>query len=223
MSNESDADRGRSQHGTNNNAEQKDSTVGEKPTGPNGQSAAESNDRKPSAAQSDQTKPSSAAQTTPSNDRQRSNASIGQKADPTTAQSNTDRNATGSSQNATGPSRDQANNTGRAQSSTRVSANLQSADKTKLNRAIAKVDIKPVSRVNFSVSVGTAVPDTVTLHPLPTEIVAVIPQYRGYDFFVVKDEFIIVEPRTHTVVDVVERGGARAEAATTTKSKMDLS
>jgi hypothetical protein len=223
MSNESDADRGRSQHGTNSRAEQKDSTVGEKSKGPNGQSA-ESNDRKqPSAAQSDQTKPSSAAQTTPSNDRQRSNTATGQKAEPTTAQSNTDRNATSASQNATSPSRDQAHSTDHGQSSTRVSANLQSADKTKLDRAIAKVDIKPVSSANFSVSVGTAVPDTVTLHPLPTEIIAVIPQYRGYDFFVVKDEFVIVGPRTHKVVDIVERGGVRAEATTTTKRKMSLS
>ena len=79
--------------------------------------------------------------------------------------------------------------------------------------------------VNFSISVGTAVPTSVTLHPVPTTIVEIVPQYRGYDFFVVRDEFIIVEPRTHKIVDVIERsgGGRAATTTTTTKSKVNLS
>jgi hypothetical protein len=198
----------------NNRADQMDSPAGENANGKNGRSAADSNDRKQP----------SAAQTNPSTERQPSNSAASQSRQPATAQQpNTDRNAASSSQGAGSESRDQAHTTGRTESSTRVSASLQGADRTRLDRAVGKVDIKSVSSVNFSVSVGTAVPDTVTLHPLPTEIVAILPQYRGYDFLVVKNEFVIVEPRTHKIVDVVERGGARAEATSTTRSKMNLS
>jgi hypothetical protein len=223
----SNADRSRSQNGMNNRADQKDSTTaGEKANGPNGQSAAETNERKqPSAVQSNKPNPSSASQTTPSTERQPSNAKTGQSREPAAAaqQPNTDRNAASSTQNAASPSRDQDTNAGHAQSSTRVSATLQGSDKTRLSRAVAEVHIRPVSSVNFSVSIGTAVPNTVTLHPVPTEVVAVIPQYRGYDFFIVRNEFVIVEPQTHKIVDVIERSGGRAEATTTTRSKLNLS
>jgi uncharacterized protein DUF1236 len=78
--------------------------------------------------------------------------------------------------------------------------------------------------VNFSVSVGTVIPRSVTLRPVPATVVTIIPQYRGYEFFVVRDQYVIVEPRTHKIVDVIERsGGSRAEATTTTKRKLNLS
>jgi hypothetical protein len=64
----------------------------------------------------------------------------------------------------------------------------------------------------------------VSLRPLPDTIVSVIPQYRGYDFFVVRDEIVIVEPSSHRVVDVIERSGGPARAqATTTERKLNLS
>ena len=61
-------------------------------------------------------------------------------------------------------------------------------------------------------------PAGIVLHPVPSAIVDVIPAYRDYDFFVVRDEVVIVEPRSHQIVDVIERGGtARAQATTTRK------
>ena len=48
---------------------------------------------------------------------------------------------------------------------------------------------------------------------LPPDIVRIAPQYRGYDYTVVEDEIVIVEPRSRRVVDVIsERGPARATA-----------
>jgi hypothetical protein len=92
-----------------------------------------------------------------------------------------------------------------------------------LRTAIGKIDARPVTNVNFSVSVGTAVPRSVSLRPLPTTIVDIVPQYRGYDFFLVRDEVVIVEPRTHKIVDVIERGPSRARAETTTTHRPRLS
>lgn len=64
----------------------------------------------------------------------------------------------------------------------------------------------------MSVRAGVAVPGTVRLRPVPEEIVSVYPQFRGYEFAMVRDEVVIVDPKTREVVEVVGRGNAaRAE------------
>jgi hypothetical protein len=40
-----------------------------------------------------------------------------------------------------------------------------------------------------------------------------MPQYRGYDFFVVRDDIVIVEPSTHKIVDVLPHSGRSIAAA----------
>ncbi len=114
------------------------------------------------------------------------------------------------------PSRDAAEKSGSAPQE-RAAAKLDPQKKSQLTAAIDKVNVKPLTHVGFSVSVGVAVPRTVELRPVPTTIVDIVPQYRGYDFFVVRDEVVIVEPRTHKIVDVIERGPSRARAETTTR------
>jgi Protein of unknown function (DUF1236) len=110
----------------------------------------------------------------------------------------------------------------RGEAKERLSASLQGSQRTRLHEAIGRLDARPISNVNFSVAVGTTIPSSVNLVPVPESIVAVLPEYRGYDYFVVRDEVVIVQPRTHRIVDVIERGGAsRAEA--TTSHRLHLS
>jgi hypothetical protein len=59
------------------------------------------------------------------------------------------------------------------------------------------------SDVNFSISVGTRVPRTVHFVTLPSEIVRIVPQYRGFDYFLVEDEIVIVDPQTFEIVAVI--------------------
>jgi hypothetical protein len=89
---------------------------------------------------------------------------------------------------------------------------LNSTQKTKVTKAFRDIDVKPVTNVNFSISVGTVVPSTIALHPVPEDVVAIVPQYRGYDFFVVRDQIVIVEPGTKRIVTVIDRGGSQASA-----------
>jgi hypothetical protein len=103
-----------------------------------------------------------------------------------------------------------------ADQKTRISASLDPQKKTRVTTAFEKVNVRPVTNVNFSVSIGVAVPRTIEVHPVPASIVEIVPQYRGYDFFIVREEVVIVEPRTHKIVDVIERGPSRARAETTT-------
>ena len=182
---------------------------------------------RPSAAQSNRpssTQQPSSAQTTPSTQQPSSaqTAPSNQMRQPSTATgTQSGQQPSSAQQRGTTTNRQAAES---AEHGTRLSASLKSSQRTRLNEAVTKLDVRPVTNVNFSLSVGTAVPTSVTLHPVPAAIVDIIPQYRGYDYFVVRDEVVIVEPRSHKIVDVIEHGGARAESTTaTTRKKLNLS
>jgi Protein of unknown function (DUF1236) len=64
--------------------------------------------------------------------------------------------------------------------------------------------VAPVNNVDFSISVGTRVPrERISLRPLPSEVVTVYPEWRGYEFFLVRDEIVVVDPRTQEIVAVL--------------------
>lgn len=70
--------------------------------------------------------------------------------------------------------------------------------------------------VSVSIDVGQVLPERVRARPLPPDIIAIAPEYRSYDYVVVRDEVVIVEPRTHKVVEILRKGGggtARANVA----------
>ena len=59
--------------------------------------------------------------------------------------------------------------------------------------------------VNINVRVGVRVPETVRFQPLPEDVVAIVPEYRGYDYFIdVSDEIVFVSPQTHEVVGMID-------------------
>lgn len=83
-------------------------------------------------------------------------------------------------------------------------AKLSTEQRTTIRTSITKQNIKPVTNINFSISVGTRVPRTVTFHPLPAEVITIYPDWRGYEFFLVNDEIVVVNPRTLEIVAVLE-------------------
>jgi hypothetical protein len=108
-------------------------------------------------------------------------------------------------------------------SSTNVNAsvNINDQQRTRLSQSFARVNVQPLNNVNFSVSVGVAIPRDVRLHPLPADIVEVVPQYRGYNFVMVRDEIVIVDPATYKIVTVLPRsGGSTAAAPARSNSKV---
>lgn len=83
-------------------------------------------------------------------------------------------------------------------------AKLSTEQRTTIRTSITKQNIKPVTNINFSISVGTRVPRTVAFHPLPAEVITVYPDWRGYEFFLVNEEIVVVNPRTLEIVAVIE-------------------
>jgi len=60
-----------------------------------------------------------------------------------------------------------------------------------------------LTNVEFSTTVGGVIPATVHLYRLPVSIVEYVPQYRDYEYILVGDEILIVDPRTLRIVAVI--------------------
>ncbi len=90
-------------------------------------------------------------------------------------------------------------------SSTSGSVNLSSEQRTKIHSIIVGERSAPrVAHADFDVRVGTVVPrGKVKFAPLPSTIVEIEPSWRGYEYFLVGDEIVVVDPATLRIVAVV--------------------
>ena len=70
--------------------------------------------------------------------------------------------------------------------------------------AIKQEKVEEVTNVNFNISIGATVPSSVRYHALPPRIVEIYPEWRGYDFIVVRGKYIILRPQTHEIVYIIE-------------------
>lgn len=60
-----------------------------------------------------------------------------------------------------------------------------------------------LTNVPFSTTVGGIVPGTIHLYSLPVSILEYAPQYRDYEYILVGDEILIIDPRTLRIVAVI--------------------
>jgi Protein of unknown function (DUF1236) len=81
---------------------------------------------------------------------------------------------------------------------------LSTEQRTKITTVIKSQHVQPLNNANFSVSVGTRVPRGVSFHPLPAEVVTIYPEWRGYEFVLVGDQIVVIDPRTLEIVAVIE-------------------
>jgi hypothetical protein len=99
-----------------------------------------------------------------------------------------------------------------SQTNVNAQVNINDQQRTRISQSVAKLDVKPITNVNFSLSVGTVVPRDVHLATLPADVVEIVPQYRGFSFFVVRDEIVIVEPQSYKIVATLPYSGSTAAA-----------
>ena len=88
--------------------------------------------------------------------------------------------------------------------STATKSNLSTSQKTEIRNTIISDNSAPrANNVEISLSVGVAVPPTVRFAPLPPRIVSIEPAWRGYEYFVYRDEIVIIEPGTRRIVAIL--------------------
>jgi Protein of unknown function (DUF1236) len=85
-----------------------------------------------------------------------------------------------------------------------ASAKLSTEQRTKITTVIKGQHVQPLANVNFSISVGTRVPHDVRFHALPAEVVTVYPEWRGYEYVLVGEQILVIDPRTFEIVAVLD-------------------
>lgn len=84
-------------------------------------------------------------------------------------------------------------------------AKLSTEQRTQITSVIKEQRVAPVTQVNFSIAVGTKVPRSgVTFHPLPARVVTIYPEWRGYEFILVNEQILVINPRTLEIVAILE-------------------
>jgi len=77
-----------------------------------------------------------------------------------------------------------------------ATVDLSPDQKTRLHAIVAGGNLYRVDHVNFAPSVGTRIPHTMRIYGVPQAIVDIVPQYRGFNYIVVKKDLLIIDPRT---------------------------
>jgi hypothetical protein len=143
------------------------------------------------------------AQNAPSGTQQQNGQA--QPSQPRPTASGRDQREPGSAGSANAPT---AQRSERAGGGVNTSVAIPQQQRAELNQRLATVNLHRAGRVNFSLSVGTVVPRDVRLYPLPVEIAAVVPAFRGYEYIAVGDRIAIVEPRSLRIVTIIDQRGA---------------
>jgi Protein of unknown function (DUF1236) len=81
---------------------------------------------------------------------------------------------------------------------------LSTEQKTRVRETVLQGGNAPrANNVNFQVRVGTTVPTSVRVVEVAPVLIEVHPEWRGYFYFIVNDEIIIVD-RNHRIIAVLE-------------------
>ncbi|MBB4038405.1 hypothetical protein GGR34_000034 [Microvirga flocculans] len=88
------------------------------------------------------------------------------------------------------------------------SINVTSEQRTQLSQSFRSVNVQPLNSVNFSISVGSTVPASVTtLYDCPDNVERILTGLPACKYIVVRDQVVIVEPSSRRIVTVIERRG----------------
>ena len=110
----------------------------------------------------------------------------------------------GNAQTSEPPNSRMAPGTARDETKPGPPAALSSEQHAKIRDTLRVEKSERLTSVPFSTKVGEAIPGTVHLYVLPVSIMEYAPQYRGYEYILVGDEILIVDPRTLRIVAVID-------------------
>jgi outer membrane biosynthesis protein TonB len=84
-----------------------------------------------------------------------------------------------------------------------ASAPMSTEQNVKFRETVKGEKAERLTGVSFSISIGEEVPRSVHFYRLPARIVEYAPQYRDFDYILVGDDILILDPRTHRIVAVI--------------------
>jgi hypothetical protein len=103
-----------------------------------------------------------------------------------------------------GPRGREPTTTGQGAASAHGAANLTSGQRTRLHEIFAGARGPRLGNADFDLAVGHRVPRSVHFVPVPETVYEIEPAWRGYDYFEVADEIVIVDPVTLEIIAVID-------------------
>jgi hypothetical protein len=97
------------------------------------------------------------------------------------------------------------------------SADLSGDKKDRVKTSFKSEKVKEITNVNIDISVGRRLPRDWEYHSVPSAVIEIVPEYRGYRYVYVEDRYVIVDPNTYEVVYVLDdTGGGSASVGRST-------
>lgn len=87
-------------------------------------------------------------------------------------------------------------------------ADLSGDKKDRVKTSFKSENVKKITNVNVDISVGRRLPRDWEYHSVPSAVIEIVPEYRGYRYVYVEDRYVIVDPNTYEVVYVIDDNGS---------------
>lgn len=83
-------------------------------------------------------------------------------------------------------------------------ANVSVEQKTRIRSIFTEHRVEPARDLHVSVNVGTRIPRSIHLYPVPEQVISIVPEYRDYEYILLDDNRVaIIDPDTFEVVDII--------------------
>ena len=100
---------------------------------------------------------------------------------------------------------------------------LTGEQRQKVMESVRRLRLRAYQTANVTLQHGTRLPSNVPVQAMPAEVIALVPGYRRYAMVLIKDELVVVNPRTHIIVDVISDSAAPDRTTATRSSELKLS
>ena len=106
------------------------------------------------------------------------------------------------SRSTTGQGSDKTETRGTTGQGAAGAAMLSTEQRTRISTILRQHKVAS-EHLNVTVAVGTRVPASVYLYPLPVEVIDINPEWRGFDYVMVGDEILVIDPVTRDIVAII--------------------
>ena len=106
------------------------------------------------------------------------------------------------SRSTTGQGSDKTETRGTTGQGAAGAAMLSNEQRTRISTILRQHKVAS-EHLNVTVAVGTRVPASVHLYPLPVEVIDISPEWRGFDYVMVGDEILVIDPATRDIVAII--------------------
>ena len=82
---------------------------------------------------------------------------------------------------------------------------LTNAQQKEIWQSVSKQNMKDTTPAGFRPAIGTVVPGSMKLHALPGDATRQVPAVRSYDYVMVQNDVLLIDPTSKKIVDIIRQ------------------